>query len=112
MAEDEYDEYPTRAGTHATWRVYSGEIDPSVVTERLGTEPMKQRCRRGEPGVMRGDAMRRGAGIARRPRRAVGRFSRVLQQQKDGARAEARGAPGSWRPRGGIPPTVYLRFIR
>jgi hypothetical protein len=41
------DEYPTCARTYATLLIYPGDLDPTVVTERLGIEP-SSRQRRGE----------------------------------------------------------------
>ena len=42
------DDYPTCARTYATLLIYTGNIDPSSVTERLGIEPTSWQ-RRGEP---------------------------------------------------------------
>jgi Domain of unknown function (DUF4279) len=41
------DEYPTCAKTYATLRVYPGDIDPAVVTDRLGIEPSRWQRRGG-----------------------------------------------------------------
>ena len=48
------DDYPTCAKTHATLRIYPGEIDPHEITERLGIAPSHWQ-RRGE---IAGDAPR------------------------------------------------------
>jgi hypothetical protein len=45
---DHDDAYPTCAETHATLRIYPGDLDPDSVTGRLGIEPSDWQ-RRGEP---------------------------------------------------------------